>query len=106
MSVIRHDFGLKKRRVARFRKLLRLDAMHEANVHSNPIPYLERASERIYQLEKTLFEAAQALQPERSASCRAERIEVDKAEFERLLKCRSIIEESLTRLGSTLGDEP
>ena len=60
MSVIKHEFGKKERQtVRRFRSLLTLDALHEANVRSNPVPYLERASERIYQLEKALFEAAQ-----------------------------------------------
>jgi hypothetical protein len=48
MGIIKHDFGLKKRRsIGRFRKLLKLDALHEANVRANPLPYLERASERI-----------------------------------------------------------
>jgi hypothetical protein len=65
MSVIEHDFGGKRRKAdKRFRELLTLDALHEANLRANPLPYLERASERIYQLEKTLFEAAQAAKPE------------------------------------------
>ena len=64
MTVIKHDFGKKKRQVARrFRNLLSLDALHDGNVFANPVPYLERASERIYQLEKILFEAAQAADP-------------------------------------------
>jgi hypothetical protein len=58
LSVIKHEFGKKElQTVRRFRSLLTLDALHEANVKSNPVPYLERASERIYQLEKALFEA-------------------------------------------------
>jgi hypothetical protein len=74
MSVIKHDFGLEKRETARrFRKLLSLDALHEANVRANPLPYLERASERIFQLEKTLFEAAQAAKPQLGAHNRPRR---------------------------------
>ena len=48
MSIIEHDFGLEQRQVVRrFTKLLGLDALHEANVRTNPVPYLERASEHI-----------------------------------------------------------
>lgn len=96
MSVIEHDFGKKKRQIVRrFTALLSLDALHEANVQANPLPYLERASERIYQLESTLFEAAQAAE-EPAASCSsAEMVYVDKAEYHRLLHCRAIIEEAL-----------
>lgn len=100
MSVIKHDFGKKNRLIARrFRKLLGLDALHEANVRANPLPYLERASERIYQLETTLFEAAQALKPPFGETPPAETIEVDKAEYRRLLNCRSIVERGLMKLG-------
>jgi hypothetical protein len=101
MSVIKHDFGLEKQRTTRrFRKLLSLDALHEANVRANPIPYLERASERIFQLEKTLFEAAQAAEPPSSEPVAPETIEVDKAEYQRLLNCRSIVEAGLAKLGA------
>jgi hypothetical protein len=106
MSVIKHEFGLTKRQTARrFRKLLSLDALHDANVRANPIPYLERASERIFQLEKTLFEAAQAAEapsgePASGEPPSPETIEVDKAEYERLLNCRSIVEKGLAQLGS------
>ncbi len=101
MTVIKHDFGLKKRKTfRRFRSLLKLDALHETNVKANPLPYLERASERIYQLEKALFEAVQALNPEFGAPPSTETVEVDKAEYQRLLKCRAIVEESLARLGT------
>lgn len=104
MSVIKHDFGKTNRLIARrFRKLLRLDALHEVNVRTNPLPYLERASERIYQLETTLIEAALALKPPFGETSSAETIEVDKAEYQRLLNCRSIVESGLTRLGP--GDE-
>jgi hypothetical protein len=101
MSVIKHDFGLTKHQTARrFRKLLSLDALHDANVRANPIPYLERASERIFQLEKTLFEAAQAAEPASGEPASPETIEVDKAEYQRLLNCRSIVEKGLAQLGS------
>ena len=100
MTVVEHDFGKKARRTARrFRQLLSLDALHEANVRANPVPYLERASERIYQLEKALFEAAAAAQPPTGRLPSAETIEVDKADYERLLDCRSIIESALAKLG-------
>jgi hypothetical protein len=101
MSVIKHDFGMEKRETARrFRKLLSLDALHEANVRANPLPYLERASERIFQLEKTLFEAAQAANPQIGETQSSETINVNKTEYQRLLNCRSIVERGLSNLGS------
>jgi hypothetical protein len=101
MTVIKHDFGLKKRKtVRRFRALLKLDALHESNVKANPLPYLERASERIFQLEKALFEAAQALKPQFGTPPSNETVAVDKAEYERLLKCGAIVEESIAQLVS------
>jgi hypothetical protein len=61
MGVVRYNFGMEGRRIARrSASLLGLNALHEANVSSNPLPYLERAGERIYQLEKVLFEAVDA----------------------------------------------
>lgn len=105
MTVIKHDFGLKKRRVVRrFRGLLKLDALHETNVKANPLPYLERASERIFRLEEALFEAAQALKPQHGEPQSSETIVVDKAEYQRLLNCRAIVERSLAELGPA-GDE-
>lgn len=101
MSVIKRDFGMVRRRNARrFRKLLGLDALHEANVRSNPLPYLERASERIFRLEKALFEAADAAKPPLASAAATEKIEVDKAEYQRLLNCRSVVERSLAQFGS------
>jgi hypothetical protein len=45
MSVIEHDFGLNERLAERrFARLLELDALHEANIRANPLPYVERAS--------------------------------------------------------------
>jgi hypothetical protein len=99
MSVIKHDFGLKNRKIVRrFRSLLKLDALHEANVKANPLPYLERASGRIFQLEKVLFEAAQALKPAHGEAPSGETITVDRAEYQRLLKCRAIVAASLAQL--------
>ncbi|MFA5952151.1 MAG: hypothetical protein WC807_17925 [Hyphomicrobium sp.] len=100
MSVIEHDFGLKKRQAAqRFGSLLGLDALHEANIQANPLPYLERASERIYQLERALREAAEAALPPLDERPPAKIIEVDEADYRRLLNCRSIVEKALAGLG-------
>ena len=102
MSVIEHDFGGRRRKAdKRFRELLTLDALHEANLRANPLPYLERASERIYQLEKTLFEAAQAAKPEFGETPSSETLEVNRAEYQRLQKCLAIIENSLAQLGAS-----
>ncbi len=105
MSVIKRDFGMaRSRSVRRFTTLLSLDALHEANVRTNPLPYLERASERIFQLEKALFEAAEAARvPSATALAGAdspEKIEVDKAEYQRLLNCRAIVEGTAANLAS------
>ncbi len=84
-KIIEHDFGRKKRQtVRRFQNLLTLDALHEANIKANPVPYLERASERIYQLEKALFEAAAAAKPPSNEAPDRQTIEIDKAEYQRL----------------------
>ena len=103
MSVIEHDFGGRRRKAdKRLRELLTLDALHEANLRANPLPYIERASERIYQLEKTLFEAAQATKPEFGETPSSETFEVNKAEYKRLQKCLAIIEKGLAQLGSSM----
>lgn len=78
--------------VRRFRALLGLDALHEANVAANPVAYLERASERIHRLQKTIFEAAQALAPSGEAEGTEAPVLVDGAEYRRLLACKAIIE--------------
>ncbi len=102
MSVIRHDFGMKDREcVRRFAKLTSLEEQHEAKVLANPLPYLERANERISQLEMALQEAGNAARftvgvdsdPEWT-----ENILVDKAEYERLVRCRDIVEAAVTKL--------
>jgi hypothetical protein len=99
MSVIKHDFGSEDRRAARrLRTLLELGALHEANIRSNPLPYLERASERIFQLEKILFEAVEAATSQSSAPASSEMISVSKAEYDRYLACLAIIENGLARL--------
>jgi len=101
MSIIEHDFGMEKRQAARrFRALLGLDALHENNIEANPLPYLERASERIYQLERALHEAAEAAKPTLSERPPAKTIEVDEAEYRRLLNCRTIVENALADLNS------
>lgn len=101
MTIIEHDFGAgKRRKEKRFRDLLNLDALHEQNVRSNPLPYLERASERIYQLEKTIFEAALAARPAFDAvpDGTGPTITVSKAEYERLLACRAIVDAALAEI--------
>jgi hypothetical protein len=101
MSVIEHDFGLRQRELERrFRQRLRLDALHEANIRANPLPYLERASERIFQLERALFEAAQAAAPSDGSSPSAETLVVNKADFERLTTCRAIVEKAFGEFAS------
>ncbi len=104
MSVIKHDFGGETRQAARsLRKLLSLDALHDLNIKGNPLPYLERASERIYQLERTLFEAAEAARPRHGDAASADTIAVSRAEYQRLLDCRAIVERGLTDVGA---DDP
>lgn len=106
MSVIEHDFGSDKRRKERrFRTLLSLDALHEANVRSNPLPYLERASERIYQLEKTVFEAALAARPPAGGAPEGPLVSVSEAEYKRLVACRAIIDEAFARMEARTSDD-
>lgn len=106
MSVIEHDFGSEKRRkTRRFRQLLSLDALHEANVRSNPLPYLERASERIYQLEKTVFEAALAARPPAGGDPEGPVVSVSEAEHRRLLACRAIIDDAFARLEAPAAED-
>ncbi|MGB8364313.1 MAG: hypothetical protein ACLQUZ_10420 [Rhizomicrobium sp.] len=91
-KVIEHDFGGNARKaVRRFTQLLTLDALHEANIRENPVPYLERASERIYQLERLIFEALQTCYPVAPAH---ESVSVDKAEYQALLRCRAMLEKA------------
>jgi hypothetical protein len=107
MSVIKHDFGSADRNAARrLRTLLELGALHEANIRSNPLPYLERASERIFQLEKILFEAVEAATTPSVLPASSETISVSKAEYDRFLACLAIIEDGLARLISNAEDPP
>lgn len=102
MSIIRHDFGLGARRtIQRFRKLLRLDALHEANIRGNPLPYLERASERIDRLEAVLFDAAAAGKPPPASAARAETITIDRAEYARLTACLTVVQRGIAECGLT-----
>ncbi len=100
MTIIKHDFGFANRNEARrLRTLLKLNALHEANVRTNPIPYLERASERIYQLEKVLFEALEAAYSSKAAAV-PEMISVSRDEYQRLLACQTIVENGFEELVS------
>lgn len=103
MSVIEHDFGAgKRRKEKRFRELLSLDALHEQNVRANPLPYLERASERIFQLERTLFEAALAGRPpaggDAPGAAAGATVTITAAEYERLLACRAVVDAAFAEI--------
>jgi hypothetical protein len=66
MSVIRYDFGKKDRdSVRRFTQLTSLEAQHEAKVLANPLPYLERANERISTRQNTSAWSAAAISSRR-----------------------------------------
>jgi hypothetical protein len=99
MSVIRHKFDTENRGAARrLRTLLKLSTLHEANISANPLPYLERASERIYQLEKILFEAVETATSQAVPSGAREMVSISKAEYQRYLACLAIIENGLAQL--------
>ena len=101
MSVIRHDFDGEQRRTARrLRTLLNLNALHGANIRANPLPYLERAGERIFQLEKILFEAVETATSQTVPSVSFEMISVNKAEYQRYLACLAVIENGLAKLAA------
>jgi hypothetical protein len=106
-NIIPHDFGHEKRQKARrLRKQLDLDALHEANVRQNPLPYLERASERIYQLEKALFEAHLAAnEPARRGARTDEAVSLSHAEHDRLLACRDIVARAFQTLIQSKSEE-
>ena len=105
MSIIKHDFGFAGRGQARrLRTLLKLNALHEANVRANPLPYLERASEQIYQLEKILFDAVEAAAEPKIAAA-PEMISVSREEYRRLLACRAIVRTGFEQLVSGGCDE-
>jgi hypothetical protein len=99
MSVIKHNFDGENRKSARrLRTLLKLSALHEANIRANPLPYLERASERIFQLEKVLFEAVEMATSQSVPPASREMVSVSKAEYQRYLACLAIIENGLAKL--------
>jgi len=103
MTIIEHDFGKKDReKVKRFTQLMSLEAQHEAKVLANPIPYLERANERMSQLEMALLDAGNAakftLGEHLNPKDPPETILVDKAEYERLLRCRDIVDQAIAKL--------
>lgn len=109
MSVIEHDFGKERRETARaFNERVGLERRHEAKVLENPLPYLERAGERIFRLEAALTDAAAAArEPLGESSAEAppadrETVTIDKAEYERLLRCRAIIDEALAKYGTVV----
>lgn len=100
MSVINHDFGGDKRRATRrFRSLLKLDALHEANIEANPLPYLERASDRIFQLEKTIFEALLAAQSVPAGDTPA-MVTITADEYQRMRACIAILETAQAELNA------
>lgn len=106
MSVIEHDFGAGKRqKERRFRTLLNLDALHEQNVRANPLPYLERASERIYQLEKSIFEAALAGRTPAGDDPEGPTVTIAKAEYDRLIACRALVDAAFSRIEAPGADD-
>ncbi|QXX75784.1 hypothetical protein [Methylovirgula sp. HY1] len=100
MTIIEHDFGKNNRdTVRRFTKLITLEAQHEAKVLANPIPYLERATERLSQLEMALLDAARALDPQPGEQpAPPQMVEIDKAEYERLLRCKEKLKQAVEKL--------
>lgn len=101
MSVIEHDFGLASRLTERrFARLLELDALHEANIRANPLPYIERASERIFRLQQVVFEAIQAAKAGAPEAAPAESVVVDKVEYLRLKNCLSVLEKGFAAYGT------
>lgn len=101
MSVIEHDFGLANRLTERrFGRLLELDALHEGNIRANPLPYLERASERIFRLQVAIFEAIQAAkEPAPGTTPGDDSVLVDNAEYQRLKACLALLEKAYADYG-------
>ncbi len=99
MTIIEHDFGKRGRDTTRrFSQLMRFDAETAAKVLVDPIPYLERANERMAQLEAALAEAARSAQPSDPPPLQCDMIEIDRADYERLQRCREILETTLRQL--------
>ncbi|BAF89431.1 hypothetical protein AZC_3433 [Azorhizobium caulinodans ORS 571] len=92
----------------RLRTQLGLEALHEENVRANPLPYLERASEHIYQLERALFEAmAAAFAPQEGMSevgpPEAGSITLSAADHARLIACRDRVARALSEVVAQRG---
>jgi hypothetical protein len=107
-NVIAHDFGHETRlKARRFRRLLDLDALHESNIRENPLPYLERASERIFRLKSALFEAnlAAGAGEAPSAPDATETTTIGRAELASLLACRAIVREAFETLVKDHSDD-
>lgn len=105
-DVIEHDFGAEKRLAARrLRGLLDLDALHEVNIRENPLPYIERANERIFQLEAALFDARLALSAPDDPATAGETVDVSRNDYRRLLRCAAIVEEAFATLSESADDE-
>jgi len=105
-NIIDHDFGGKKRQASRkLCKQLDLDALHEANIRDNPLPYLERASERIFQLEAALFDAHLALSGADDPETVGDTLEVSRNDYKRLLKCAAIVEDAFAALARQTGGD-
>jgi len=102
MTVIEHDFGLADRLTERrFARLLELDALHEANIRANPLPYLERASERIFRLSEVLHDALAASKNQSTEDAVEKRtMVIDAAEYDRLNKCIAILEAGYANFGA------
>ena len=103
-NVVPHDFGHEKRHKARrLRRQLDLDGLHEVNIRSNPLPYLERASERIFRLEQALFEANLAIgdtqeAEDSSVADEEDRVLLSRTEYDRLQACRTIVRNAFETL--------
>lgn len=99
MAIIRYDFGKKRRDVARgFRKRVNLDEAHESRVLANPLPYLERAEQRLFELEEALRGAAQALTPQASDDDGNDTVVLSRSEHDRLLAAKAIILKAVAKL--------
>lgn len=95
MSVLQFEGGNKKRRACGI-SAIGLAGMRSTSTTSKPTPALsERAGERTFQLESALFEADQAASCEPVKSEMPEPIQVDKAEYLDLLRCREIVRRAL-----------
>ena len=99
MAIIRYDFGKKQRDlVRRFRKRVGLNDAHDARVLANPLPYLERAEQRLFVLEEALRDAAAQLNAPTEADSGSETVTLLRAEHDRLQAARAIILKAAAKL--------